>query len=84
MAAADIIEEVNNWSHDTGEETVTLTVSDGETYISRKFKTILSAQATGNENVDAHLNATFSGQTATINYAGQTDKKITLTLKGIQ
>ena len=84
MAEATIIDQVNEWAHTPDEETVTLTVSDGETYKSRKFATIRSAEATGNEDIDAHLNVTFTGATATINYAGQTDKKITLTLKGEQ
>ena len=66
----------------TGTETVVLTVSDGETYNSKKFGKITAAQATGNEDVDAHLNVTFSGPTATINYASQTDKLVTLTLRG--
>ena len=82
MAEATITTKVGNWAHDPNEETVVLTVSDGETYKSRKFKTIRSAQATGNEDVDAHLNVPFSGNVATINYAGQTDKLVTLTLKG--
>ena len=84
MAAATIIEQINNWAHTPDQEEVTLTVSDGETYVSKKFKTILAAHATGNEDIDAHLNVTYTGATATINYAGQTDKKVTLTLKGIQ
>ena len=65
-----------------GTETVVLTVTDGETYTSKRFGKILAAQATGNENQDAHLNVTFTGQIATINYAGMTDKKVTLTLWG--
>ena len=82
MAAATVTTKVYEYDHDPGKETVVLTVSDGETYVSKKFKTIKAAQATGNENVDAHLNVSFSGQTATINYAGQTDKLVTLTLWG--
>lgn len=82
MAAATVTTKVYENDHDPGKETVVLTATDGETYVSTKFAVILGAQATGNENIDAHLNATFSGQTATINYAGQTDKKVTLTLWG--
>lgn len=84
MAAATIIEQVNNWAHSTHMEIVTLTLSNAETYVSKKFKTILAAIASGNEDIDAHINITFSGSTATVNYAGQTDKKITLVLWGIQ
>lgn len=68
--------------NDPTSEVVVLTATDGETYISKKFGTITAAHATGNEDVDAHLNATFSGGTATINYAAQTDKLVTLTLRG--
>ena len=63
-------------------EVAYLVVTDGETYTSRKFRTILAATATGNEDVDAHLNVTFSGGVATINYASQTDKAVTLVLYG--
>lgn len=63
-------------------EVVVLTVSDGETYVSKKFSEIYGAQATGNEDVDAHINVTFSGATATINYASASDKLVTLTLYG--
>lgn len=84
MADATIIEQTNEWSHTPGEESVTLTVSDGETYQSKKFKTILYAQVSANADDDAALNVTFSGSTATINWAGVTDKALSLTLKGIQ
>jgi hypothetical protein len=67
---------------DPSKEVVTLEVTDGETWESRKFKTILAATVSGNEDVDAHINVTFSGATATINYAAQTDKDVTLTLYG--
>ncbi len=65
-------------------EVVTLEVTDGETYTSKKFKVVTAAIATGNEDVDAHINAVPDGTTGlvTINYAAQTDKDITLTLFG--
>ena len=84
MAAATIVEQVNNWAHSTYMEVVTLTLTDGETYVSKKFKTILAAVATGNADDDAELNVTFSGATATLNWAGVTDKAVTLVLWGIQ
>lgn len=84
MAAATIIDQVNEWAHTPYEETVTLTVSDGETYTSNKFAVIRSAEVTANADDDAALNVTFTGQIATINWAGVTDKKVTLTLKGEQ
>ena len=82
MTAATVTTKVYEYDHDPAKETVVLTASDGETYVSKKFASIVAAQATGNENVDAHINVTFTGNTATINYAGQTDKKVTLTLWG--
>ena len=80
MAAATIIEVM-----ETGiptMEVVTLTASDGETYESRKFNTVIGVQATSNADVDAHINATFSGSTVTVNFASQTDKTVTLTIFG--
>ena len=82
MAAADVTTKVYNYDKSPGRETVVLTASDGETYQSTKFKTIIAAQATGNEDQDAHINVTFTGSVATINYAAMTDKKVTLTLWG--
>lgn len=64
------------------EETVQLEVSDGETYVSRKFAIITEAFACGNEDQNAHINVEISGGTATINYAAMTDKMVTLTLYG--
>ena len=84
MAAATIIEQVNNWAHSTYMEVVTLTVSNAETYTSKKFKTILAAIATANADDNAELNVTFSGQVATLNWASVTDKAVTLVLWGIQ
>ena len=63
-------------------EVVRLTCTDGETFKSRKFKTISGAVASGNQDNDAHINVSFSGQTATINYAGMTDQLVTLVLFG--
>ena len=68
--------------HIPGMELVQLEVTDGETYMSQRFKTITKALASGNQDNDAHINVTFSGQTATINYAAQTDQKVTLALFG--
>jgi len=82
MAAATITTKVYDWVHHPNIEVVQLTVTDGETYTSTKFKTLLAAIATGNANNDAHINVTISGQTATINYAGQTDQLVTLVLFG--
>jgi len=83
MAAATIIDRVNEWFHMPGMEGVTLTVSDGETFVS-KFGSIKAAAATANANDDGAVNVTFSGATATINFAGATDVKVTLMLWGEQ
>ncbi|MHA1690033.1 MAG: hypothetical protein ACTSU7_00215 [Candidatus Heimdallarchaeaceae archaeon] len=80
MAAATITTRIEN--SDTTTEVVVLTATDAETYTSRKFGSIDAAQVTANSDVDAHLNVTFSGAVATINWAGQTDKVCTLTLWG--
>jgi len=63
-------------------EVARLTVTDGETYASKKFKTITGAVVSGNTDNDAHINVTFSSGTATINYAGMTDQLVTLILVG--
>ena len=83
MADATIVTRVSeNYLHEPGMEVVTLTLTDGETYQSRKFKTIEAALACQNEDNDADINVVFSGQQATINLNGQTDKKTTLLLFG--
>ena len=82
MGDATITTKVYEFDHTPGQETVVLTASDGETYTSTKFKTIKAAQATGNQDNDAHINVSFSGQVATINYDGMTNKLVTLTLWG--
>lgn len=60
-----------------------LTVTDGETYQSRKFNTVLLAFATAQADVDADINCTVSGGTVTINWALQTDQKLALMLYGV-
>ena len=80
MAAATILDQVD--FHQPGMEVVTLTVSDGETYTSKKFGTIRAAFATGNTDSDAALNVTFTGAVATVNWAAVTDKPLTLVLIG--
>lgn len=81
MAAATVTRVIE--TADPAEEVVVLTASNAETYSTQKFSNINAASIKGNENQDAHINVTFSGQTATINYAGMTDKLVTLTLWGI-
>jgi len=80
MAAATVLRVIE--SPDPTEEVVVLTASDGETYLTRKYTTIQAASVKSNYNTDSHINVTFSGATATINWNGQTDKMCTLTLWG--
>ena len=80
MAAATVLERVATKSPYI--EVVQLECSNAETYISQKFAVIKAAVICGNEDVDAHINVTFSTRTATIQYAGQTDKDVTLVLYG--
>lgn len=82
MAAVDVAQDLAGYINIPGVEVVQVTASDGETYKSKKFNKLLAAIATSNANNDADLNVTISGQTATINYAGQTDKAVTLVLFG--
>lgn len=80
MTAATVTKRFETQS--PGIEVVQLTLTDGETYVSRKFGTILAAVVSGNEDNDAHINVTFSGQTATVNYASMSDELVTLVLYG--
>ena len=70
---------------ETGEpgcEVATLTVTDGETYTSRKFEKIYAATGTLNHDTNGYINITFSGSVATINAVGITDKTFTIKLFG--
>ena len=63
-------------------EVVQLEVTDGDIYISKKFDIVRVAIASGNEDQDAHINCTISNKAVTLNYAGMTDKDVTLFLCG--
>ena len=83
MTAATIT--YNAEINDPTREVVQLTVSTGETYISKKFGTVKTAIATLNEasGVTAtDLLATISGATVTITYTALSDKLVTLELTG--
>lgn len=80
MTAATVALRVEN--SDPTSEVVVLTVSDGETYVSRKFASIQAAIACANTDNDAEINITFSGGTATINWASVTDGTATIVLWG--
>lgn len=84
MTAADNIVplEVN----DPTTEVVTLIVSDGETYTSKKFGSVTAVQATLNADSGAAmavpLSTSISGATVTIFGTGLSDLKVCLTLYG--
>jgi len=80
MTAADVTDRLE--VHDPNVEVVLLTATDGETYVSKKFGKIRAVQVSANSDVDAYLNASWSGGTVTINWVGQTDKVCTLTIYG--
>lgn len=80
MTEATITNRLEN--NDPVTEVVTLTVSDGETYISKKFGSITAAIVCANADDDAEINVTYSGGTATINWTSVTDKLATLVLWG--
>ena len=83
MAAATILQDINQLMPSLKEEVVRLEVSDGETYVSRKFSLISGAHISLNSDNDlAGMNVTFSGKTATINHTGSADRVMTLTLYG--
>ncbi|MAF50789.1 MAG: hypothetical protein CMH64_01730 [Nanoarchaeota archaeon] len=82
MAAATILTKVYEFVHSPNMEVVQLTVSNAETYKSVKFKTILAAVVTNNEDNDGYVNVIFSGQTATIYSTASADTNMTLILFG--
>jgi len=83
MTAATVTErlEVN----DPVTEVVILTVSDTETYVSKKFGTVKGVQATIMEDagdLSLPLSCDISGATVTFNCTGLSDLKVCLTLYG--
>ena len=80
MTEATIIER--SLTFVPGMEVVTLTLSDGETYICKRLGRITAVLVSGNADNDAHINATWSGTTVTVNYASQTDQKVSLVIFG--
>lgn len=68
-------------------EFVVLTASDGETYVSEKFKTVQSAHGTIMEDFGTNMtpvSCAVSSATVTIHWDGVTDKKVALMLTGHQ
>ena len=83
MTAATVTErlEVN----DPVTEVVILTISDAETYVSRKFGSVDAVQFSFNEDMGALAvvpGIAISGSTLTFHCTGVTDKKLCVTLYG--
>jgi len=83
MAAATLTDNLE--INDPSCEVVVLTASDTNTYVSKKFGSVLAAQATLMEDTTTlaiPLSLGISGATVTINCTGLTSKKVCLTLYG--
>jgi len=83
MTAATITDRIE--VNDPIKEVVVLTFTDTETYVSRKFSTLLAVQATLMEDTGAleyPVSCDISGGTVTLNCEGVTDKLICLVLYG--
>lgn len=83
MTAATITERLD--VNDPTVEVVILTVTDGETYTSKKFAKLLGAQATLMEDATSltiPLSVAISAAVATIHCTGLSDLKVCLTLRG--
>ena len=84
MTAGTVKTNISEFCHVPGMEVVLLDgADDGETYVSKKFSTIIGAQATVNENDPARpVSVSFSGQTATLRSTGLSDQDVCLILFG--
>jgi len=83
MTEATITERID--VNDPTKEVVVLTVSDGETYISRKFSTVVAAQVTLMEDTTTltyPVSLAVATSTVTLHCEGVSDKKMCLTLYG--
>jgi len=82
MADVTVLTKIYEFVHSPYMEVVQIEASEGEEYKSVKFKTLLGAVITNNEDNDGYVNVTFSGQTATINSTATADTTMTLILFG--
>lgn len=84
MAAATITTSIV--THEPDREEVVLTASDGETYVSRKFGTVLSAKASWMEDMGTSLtpvSCAVSEGTVTLHMDGvAADKLVALSIVG--
>lgn len=81
MADATVVEAYIE-GPDPTVEYAELTVSDGETYQSRRFNSIRVAIATAGADDDGEINCVVSAGQVTINFAGATDVKVYLLIYG--
>ena len=82
MADVTVLTKVYEFVHSPNMEVVQVEATTTEEYKSVKFKTILAAVATNNEDNDGYINVTLSGQTATIIGSFASDTTMTLVLFG--
>lgn len=83
MTAATITEQLE--VNDPNVEVVMLTISDTETYVSKKFGKVKAVNFAFNEDMGALAvvpGFAISGSTVTFHCTGVTDKKVCLTLYG--
>lgn len=87
MTEADINEVLDEWAHAPFLEVVQLTVTNDETYTSKKFDTVLGAIATSNSDDNSQATAiavTISGAVVTLRNTDLSDSLVTLVLFGIK
>ncbi len=83
MTAATITKQLE--INDPSKEVVLLTVTDGETYTSKKLGLVRAVQATFNEDqgtLSIPLSCAISGPTVTVHGTGVSDQLVCLTLYG--
>jgi len=83
MTVATITDRID--VNDPAKEVVVLTVSDGETYVSRKFGEVTAAQATLMEDtltLTYPISLAIATSTVTLHCEGVSDKKMCLVLWG--
>lgn len=78
MVASNIV-HLNIFS--PGTDVITLTADDGDTVVSN-LSSVEAVNITSNSNVDADLNATFSGNVATVEHRKQVALPYTIELYG--
>ena len=82
MADVTIAQDLRDYVHLPNVEVVQIEASEGEEYRSKKFRTLLGAIATPNEDSDGYTNVVVSGQVATIHTTSGADTTMTLMLFG--